>query len=389
MGAFRVKIKGWRFYLAFSRGAVIFLRMFTKAQFFCLTVFGVILMIGPVGQGTASTRSADRTAAVILAYQQVDEPIYPAGNISSEQFSRHIAELTGGDYNILPLDRIVAALRGGDPLPDRTVAITFNGGYKSALQNAIPLLLARDLPFTVFFAPEQAALNSPQYMSWDELRRLARNPLVTLGLHSASYTRLAGEDDAEIRRQVNNALTLTRKELRRTPSFFAYPFGEYSLAYRNIIAESGFQAAFGQQSGAAHPGADPFALPRFALTENYADTERFRMVASALPLPVGDIVPDDPYIRNENPPLFGFTLGDGINPAALGCFVTEHGQIELQTLGNNRFELRAPAPFGDERVRMNCTVPVSSGSGAEEEMRWRWFGLLLALEPVAEDETSH
>lgn len=356
--------------------------MLTKAYLFCLTVFWALLTIGSVGQSAAGPLPADRTAAVVLAYQQVDEPLYPAGNIASAQFARHVAELTGGDYNVVPLERIITALRDGNPLPDRTVAITFNGGYKSALQKAIPLLLEHDLPFTVFFAPEQVAQNSPQYMSWDDLRRLARNPLVTLGLHPASYTRLAGEEDAEIRRQVNNALTLTRKELRRTPSFFAYPFGEYSLAYRNIIAESGFQAAFGQQSGAAYRGSDLFALPRFALTENYADTERFRMVASALPLPVTDITPDDPHIDEGNPPVFGFTLGDGIAPETLGCFVTEHGQIELHTLGNNRFELRAPAPFSDERVRMNCTIPVPSDSGADNEMRWRWFGLLLALEPT-------
>lgn len=330
----------------------------------------------------------DRGAAVILAYQRVGEDLYPGNNIAKDQFAMNIEALLTGGYHIAPLAEIVAALKTGAALPNRTVAITFNGGYRSALENAFPLLLENNIPFTVFFAPDQATSDNPQYMSWDDLRRLSRDSRVTIGLHPASYTRLTEQTDTEIKRQVNNAIAAARKELRIEPEFFAYPFGEYTKAFRDIAAASGFTAAFAQQSGVAYGGSDLYALPRFAITESYAGEDRFNMVASALPLAVSDITPDNPHITAaNNPPIFGFTLDDALVPqiAALSCFISEHNKPAMQVIGKNRIELRVPDAFTDERVRMNCTMP-GPAAKAGDDPRWRWFGVLISVDQP--DESS-
>ncbi|HEY8190658.1 MAG TPA: polysaccharide deacetylase family protein, partial [Micavibrio sp.] len=199
---------------------------------------GLMLMTG--ASAPAQAQSFDRTGAVILAYQRVGEDIYPATSISKEQFTENIQELLDGDYHIASLDEIVNAIKADEKLPDRTVAITFDGAYRSILDNAVPLLLSHNLPFTVFFSSDQADGNTPQYMDWNDVRRLNKYPGVTLGLHSAGYSRLTDSPPGEIRRQVNKALTRYRQELKGDPAFFAYPFGEYTKAYREIIATSEF-----------------------------------------------------------------------------------------------------------------------------------------------------
>ncbi len=181
----------------------------------------------------------DRTTAVIFDYQRVGEDLSPATNTTLEQFAAHLDELTDGAYHLASLDEITAALAQGNKLPDRTIAITFDGAYKSALQNAVPLLLAKNIPFTVFFSPDQADTNTPDYMNWDDIKKLARNPLVTIGLHTADYTRLTDARPEEMRRQINTALARYREVLKTEPAYFAYPFGEYSKPYRAMIAESG------------------------------------------------------------------------------------------------------------------------------------------------------
>ena len=54
----------------------------------------------------------------------------------------------------VPLQELVDALRAGQPLPDRTAAITFDDGYISIYDTAWPLLRARGWPFTVFVNTE-------------------------------------------------------------------------------------------------------------------------------------------------------------------------------------------------------------------------------------------
>ncbi|MGZ9096799.1 MAG: polysaccharide deacetylase family protein [Micavibrio sp.] len=342
---------------------------------------------GPIhAQGIApETAAYDRTAAVIFAYQRIGEDLHPANNLSTEQFKNHITELIEGEYHVAPLSKIVEAFQSGTKLPEKTVAITFNGAYQSALENAIPVLLANNLPFTVFFSPDQADGKTPEYMGWDDIKRLSRSSQVTLGLHPASYMRLTESPEEEIRRQVNKALNRYREELKSEPEFFAYPFGEYTKNFRDIIAASGFKAAFGQQSGVAYSGSDQFALPRFAMTESYGDDERFRMAALALPLPVSDITPDDPHLAAGTLPIFGFTLDETLADKIplLSCFISQHGKAEIQVVGKNRLELRVGETLENERIRINCTMPGPDPKPGEDQ-RWRWFGLLFSINQPGE-----
>lgn len=321
----------------------------------------------------------DARSAVILAYNRIGEDEYPASNIRLEQFEAHIDELKSGGYTVLPLPAVVAALKAEKTLPDRTVAITFDGGYKSALKNAVPLLRKYGLPYTVFVAPEHADQNVPQYMNWNDLRALSRDGLASIGLHPASYIRLDPLPEEERSRQINKARARFREELGQDAALFAYPFGGYSLKLRDYIESQGFAAAFGLQSGAAWGGGDLFALPRFPMTEAYGDEDRFRMIANALPLPVRDAEPADPRLATTSPSI-GFTLGFVPESGAAGklsCFVSGQGAPRLQAVGSTRIELRLEKPLSQERVRINCTMPGSAPAQADDDQRWRWFGMLL------------
>src|ERR1035437_8011758 len=72
---------------------------------------------------------ADKSAAVIFVYQRIGEDAVPQSNISIDQFKEHLNELKKDGYSVLPLTKIIDAVKSGDPLPPKTVAITFEGAY--------------------------------------------------------------------------------------------------------------------------------------------------------------------------------------------------------------------------------------------------------------------
>ena len=158
------------------------------------------------------------------------------------------------------------------------------------------------------------------------------------------------------------------RELGQRPTLFAYPYGEYSLAIRDAVVDAGLVAAFGQHSGAIGRTGDRFGLPRFPLSENYGDMDRFRLIANALPLPVGDLTPADPLLTAEtNPPFYGFTVAETVSGlGALGCFASRN-DLTMERLGDYRIETRMAGPFPPGRARINCTMPGPDG-------RWRWLG---------------
>lgn len=344
-----------------------------------ILVFMVMLPFAHAGESAPEEQGNDSSAAVVFSWHRIGEEDGSGTSLRPENFEAQIDELIRGDYTLVSLSEIVSAMRNRHPLPPLSVALTFDGGHAGTLEKAEPILTRNHIPFAVFFATDKADENAPGYLGWDEIRALARNPLVTLGIHSAAYVRLTDAQPAEIARQINKARARYREELGAEPAFFAYPFGATSSAYRAIIEKQNFRAAFGQQSGVASPMADPYLIPRFPVTEGYGDIDRFLMTARALPLPARNIAPEDPLL-SENPPAIGFSIESAPEESleGLSCFSSGQGRPSVEKIGNDRVELRFDHPFDDPRVRINCTLPANA-LGPDGETRWRWLGFLLTV----------
>lgn len=321
----------------------------------------------------------DKNTAVIFTYQRVGEDSVPQGNISVEQFKEHITELTKDGYAVLPLPTIIDALKNGGNLPSKTIGITFDGAYQATLNTVLPVLEEAGFPFTIFFASDMAEGGSPAHMNWSQIKKLRKNKLVSLGLSPAVYEHMVSKPTEHNLFNINRAMAKYRDVLREDPPFFSYPYGEHSAALKKQLAGYSFKAAFGQKSGVIYANVDFMDLPRFTMTNDYGDIDRFRLTANALPLPVSDVVPEDTLLT-QNPPLIGFTVSSGIdNLSKLSCFASNIGKMPLFHIGNNRIEIRPNQPFTDRRTRINCTLP--------DGPRWRWFGMLL-IAPALDEESN-
>jgi len=300
-------------------------------------------------------------------YHRFGEDSYPSTNVRIEQFEDHIRTLTTGPYTVLPVDEIVAALRAGRDLPDRTIGITIDDAYRSVYTEAFPRLKAAGLPFTLFMATDPVDQGLPDFLTWDQIREM-RDAGTDIGAHSASHLHMTEASAETNRAEMERSLKRLKEELGAAPTLFAYPYGEASLAVWSVVREFGFTTAFGQHSGAADSTSEPFYLPRFALTESYAGPDEFGLRIDTIALPVTDVTPEDPDLRDRNPPLVGFTVGSSI-PSLLGlaCYHSQFGAVDIDQLGTHRVEIRFPGPLDPGRTRLNCTKPAGNG-------RWYWYG---------------
>lgn len=343
-------------------------------------VFGAALP-----DAAASSISADRSSAVVFVYQRIGDEALPQSSISTEQFREHIRELQTDGYTVLPLKTIIKALKTGEGLPQRAVAITLDGGWKSTLQNAVPVLQQANMPFTLFYASDMADNSQPSHMTWKDLKALRKNKLADLGILPASYAHMAQQTPEKNAEIINRAVSRYRAEFGENPQFFSYPYGEYSGEVRKQVAEYNFDAAFSQQSGVAYAGGDFMTLPRFIMTDTFGDLDRFMLTASALPLPVSDVMPDS-MIVSENPPPIGFTVTSELTDLSrLSCFVSGMGKAELVKPGGNRVEIRLDRMLEERRTRINCTMPDETVIPGQPQS-WRWFGMQLVLSDYGDEE---
>ncbi len=315
----------------------------------------------------ASPAGAADSAAIVM-YHRFGEDQYPSTNVRIEQFEAHVAELESGRYAVLPVPEIVEALRAGRGLPDRAVGITVDDAYRSVYTVAFPRLKAAGLTFTIFIATDDVDKKLPGSLTWDQIREM-RDAGVTIGAHSASHLHMTEATPETNRQEMQRSLKRFEQELGARPALFAYPYGEMSLAVQKVVAEFGFKTAFGQHSGTAHRGGDPYYIPRFALNETYSGLDDFILRVNTVGLPVRDLTPSDPYLAQGNPPLIGFTVDDSVpSLAGLSCYHSQLGAVAPEILGTHRVELRFSEPFPAGRTRLSCTRPAGGG-------RWYWFGM--------------
>ena len=314
-------------------------------------------------------------SAVVLMYHQIGQEERFPTSVSLEQFEVHVEALTSEAYNVLPVSEILRRLDEGPALPPRSVGLSFDDAWLSSYRLAWPRLRKAGLPFALFLASDHIDQRLPAYMGWSEVRELADSGLVEIGVQGSAHAHLTRLEPAEAGEDIEIAIARVTAELGRAPSLFSYPYGEYGLTLRNHVASLGFQAAFGQHSGAFDASDDRFALPRFAMSLSQGGLERFHLVASALPLPAKTLTPRDPLLsRANNPPVYGLLLhGEGASPESVTCYV-DGKPAEVAIAGPNRIEVRPSNAFAPGRHRINCTQP-------GPERRWRWRGALFTVDP--------
>lgn len=312
-------------------------------------------------------------SAVIFVYHRFGESQFPATSVRLDQFEAQIDELKKGGYTVMAVPEIVDAIRSGRDLPDMTVGLSVDDAYESAFKEAWPRLKAAGFPMTVFVATDPVDKGFRDYMSWDQIRQLAKEG-VAIGAHTASHLHMADATDETNADEIARSNARFQAELGAVPKIFAYPYGEASKAVRDRVQSSGYAIAFGQHSGVIYRGSDFFYLPRFAINEHYGTISDFRMRARALALPVQGLTPDDPVI-GINPPVISFTVDASVARLdALACFTAESGGVPFKRLEGNRIEVRIAEPIPPGRFRLSCTLPAG-------DKRYRWFGTAFYVRP--------
>jgi peptidoglycan/xylan/chitin deacetylase (PgdA/CDA1 family) len=129
------------------------------------------------------------------------------------------------------------------------------------------------------------SLINKNYLSWDELRTIAQDPLAAVGSHTVSHERLTDLSQREACQEMKVDRARLQNELGRPVEDIAYPFGsptecgprEFALA-----REIGYLRGFTTERWNLFPGHlnDLLALPRVTISMTHSGNARFVRVCA-------------------------------------------------------------------------------------------------------------
>ncbi len=322
----------------------------------------------------AGTASAAEHATIVL-YHHISESTPPSTSVPPQRFREHMDHLRDNGFHVMGLPELLDALRNRQQIPDKTVAITFDDGYISIYDTAFPMLQEYGFPFTVFINTQPHNDGLAGYMSWEQIRAMS-DAGVTIANHMENHPHmvdaLAGEDEAgrtaRLREEYLRAQAKIKQETGQDHAFMAYPYGEYDLANKAMLAELGV-IGLGQQSGAVGFDSDFLALPRFPFGGSFTELSDFAQKVQTLSFHLVKVDPESTMTQDTSPDVtLQFAPGD-FNFRQLGCYAGgQPMQMEWLDQDNGLVKLSTEQTFNLRRFRYLCTAPMRGSN-----TRFFWY----------------
>ena len=274
---------------------------FPRLRFFLLAC-GVVLLaacareiptfIPPAARPVANVdKPWPASHLLTLAYHDIEDtkPDQLFVAVRTDLFVAQMAWLHDNGYQPVSVDQILAAHRGGAPLPPKAVLLSFDDGFHSFYSRAFPILKAFGWP--AVWAPVGAWVGTPaneavnfggvkvprgQFATWAEVREVAHSGLVEIAAHT--YDQHKGivanpqgnlepaeatlrydpatktyESDAAYRRRIRDDAQRITDKIRevtgKAPRVWVWPYGAAGGEAISIIGKQGYEAAFTLDDG--------------------------------------------------------------------------------------------------------------------------------------------
>jgi peptidoglycan/xylan/chitin deacetylase (PgdA/CDA1 family) len=206
---------------------------------------------------TETATRAPAAAVPILMYHYVrvnPDPRDRLGyglSIAPDLFYAHMDYLASGGYSVVPLRELSQT--------QRTLALTFDDGYRDLYDVAWPAMKLHGFRATIFQITD--LIDNPRYLTAEQLKTLvaAGNEV---GSHTLGHPDLTALSPARLTRELVESRARLERLIGQPILSFCYPSGRQNAAVRKAVEAAGYSRAVTVQPGLHRQSDDRYAIPR-------------------------------------------------------------------------------------------------------------------------------
>jgi peptidoglycan/xylan/chitin deacetylase (PgdA/CDA1 family) len=210
---------------------------------------------------------------LVLGYHAVSDGWPSELAVSLEEFRRQLEHLLRRGYRGTTFSQLVA----GD-CPAKPMAVTFDDGYLSVFENAMPILKELGVPGTIF-VPTQLIGREPiaawsgleqwsgteyedelRLLDWERLR-VMRDEGWEVASHTCTHARLPTLDDRRLTAELVDSRATCSEEMGEPCRSLAFPYGAFDSRVTAAARDAGYAAAATLRPGPL----TPYSWPRIGL----------------------------------------------------------------------------------------------------------------------------
>ncbi len=228
----------------------------------------IILIFNMSGRIIQVSTRQESVALPVVMYHQLTKSESRAGKyiLTVEQFERDLQFLKKYGYKSLSVSQLLDFADGKNDIPEKSIMLTFDDGYETVYEYALPLLEKYGFNAVVFVVGALADYYTEiddhnlnySYLNWDQIKELSENKIIDIQSHSFDLHKNTGnrsgmkKKKGETFEQYSEFLYEDVSKMKERmiaavgyePSAIAYPFGSYSEESAGILKKSGIKIAF-------------------------------------------------------------------------------------------------------------------------------------------------
>ena len=159
----------------------------------------------------------------------------------------------------------------------RYASVTFDDGYQNIVDNAVPELVQRGIPATIFIVSgnlgatprweDQSASSDPDMnepiLTAEQLRNLPSD-LVRIGSHTVTHPVLSRLSEPQARAELSESRSMLEKFVGSEVKLLSFPYGSFNINLLRWCRDEGYERVFTTSPNVAFSEPDEFVVGRVA-----------------------------------------------------------------------------------------------------------------------------
>ena len=339
----------------------------------------------------------DGVRVAVLGYHDFSADLpETAMRIRTSKFRKQMETIRQLGITVISLADFVAWKKGEKKIPDQSLLLTFDDGWKSVYTDALPVLREFNYPYTLYLYKNYVDGGSKALTS-TMIQHMVKEG-ATLGSHSISHPypvtlkkiRKKGEDayDAYLRKEMGESKRFLESKFAVKVSSYAYPGGYSTPEMFPLCKEFGYTHCFTVLPGKVKRSTPDESLTRYMILGNYDRifelATTYRESPNSVGSPAGSIagmiqpatlpvIPEPGAIINTRLPAISADLSkiENLDPATLVMQVSGFGEVPATyAVDTRRFSWQVNRRLRQATCQVSIHWKDTAGKATESPLRW-------------------
>lgn len=213
----------------------------------------------------------DNRGIPVLYYHSVNDSVDNEVTISPSLLKKELEYIKNQGYTTLSLKEVENYILNNQPIPEKSILITFDDGYMDNYYNAYPILKELNMKATIFCITSE--LDGSYYLSEDAIKEMSKNN-IDIESHTLNHPHLNSLTYDEQLKELTESKAKLENITGNKITAIAFPFGDYNEDSIKAAKNSGYTLAFTTNKGFASRDNNPLELDRIYVS-SYYDMDTF------------------------------------------------------------------------------------------------------------------